>query len=125
MQDRIIKQRIFFFGMIAILAILALVLVWQFISAILLAAALVIILKPVYNWLLNKRWINGSASRATAATMLIFILIIAIPAVMIIGGAISQATQLFRGLDIEGLDFSLREMNLWLEKTIQTRNRAT
>jgi predicted PurR-regulated permease PerM len=120
MQDRIIKQRIFFFGMIAILAVLALVLVWQFISAILLAAALVIILKPVYNWLLNKRWINGSASRATAATMLIFILIIAIPAVMIVGGAISQAAQLFRGLDIEGLDFSLREMNLWLEKTIQT-----
>jgi predicted PurR-regulated permease PerM len=120
MQDRIVKQRIFFFGMIAILAILALVLVWQFISAILMAAALVIILKPVYNWLLNKRWINGSASRATAATMLIFILIIAIPAVLIVGGAISQAAQLFRGLDIEGLDFSLREMNLWLEKTIQT-----
>ena len=120
MQDRIIKQRIFFFGMIAILAILALVLVWQFISAILLAAALVIILKPVYNWLLNKRWIKGSASRATAATMLIFILIIAIPAVLIVGGAISQAAQLFRGLDIEGLDFSLREMNVWLEKTIQT-----
>jgi predicted PurR-regulated permease PerM len=88
--------------------------------AILLAAALVIILKPVYTWLLNKRGINGRDSRATAITILIFFLIIAIPAVVIIGGAITQAAYLFSGLDIEGLDFSLREINVWLEKTLQT-----
>jgi predicted PurR-regulated permease PerM len=120
MRDRIITQRIFFFGMVAILAILALVLVWQFARAILLAAALVIILKPVYTWILNKRVVNGKESRATALTILIFILIIAVPAVFIIGGAISQAAYLFSGLDIEGIDFSLREINIWLEQTIQT-----
>ena len=65
MRDRLITQRIFFFGMVAILAILALILVWQFTRAILLAVALVIILKPVYNWFLNKKWINGKQSRAT------------------------------------------------------------
>ncbi len=36
MRDRLITQRIFFFGMVAILAILALILVWQFTRAILL-----------------------------------------------------------------------------------------
>ena len=55
MKERLITQRIFFFGMVAILAILALILVWQFARAILLAAALVIILKPVYTWLLIRR----------------------------------------------------------------------
>ena len=105
--------------MVAILAILALILVWQFTRAILLAAALVIILKPVYSWLLNKKGVKGRASRATAITILIFILIIAIPAAIIIGGAITQAVQLFSGLDIQGLNFSLREINVWLETTIQ------
>jgi predicted PurR-regulated permease PerM len=120
MRDRLITQRIFFFGMVAILAILALILVWQFTRAILLAVALIIILKPVYNWLLKKRGINGRESRATALTVLIFILVIAIPAIMILGGAITQAANLFSGLDFEGLNFSLRDINVWLEKTIQT-----
>jgi predicted PurR-regulated permease PerM len=119
MKDRLITQRIFFFGMVAILAILALILVWRFIRAILLAVALVIILKPIYNWLLNKRWINGKASRATTATIVIFILIIAIPAAIIIGGAISQALTLFATLNIEGLHFSLRDINTWFEQAIQ------
>jgi predicted PurR-regulated permease PerM len=119
MRDRLLTQRIFFFGMVAILAILALILVWQFIRAILLAVALVIILKPIYNWLLNKRWINGKSSRATAATIVIFILIIAIPAAIIIGGAVTQALTLFSALNIEGLHFSLRDINVWLEKAIQ------
>jgi predicted PurR-regulated permease PerM len=120
MRDRLITQRIFFFSMVAILAILALILVWRFTGAILLAAALVIILKPVYTWLLNKRGVSGKASRATALTILIFILIIAIPAALIIGGAIAQAANLFIGLDIEGLHFSVGDINGWLEKTIQT-----
>ncbi len=105
MRDRLITQRIFFFGMVAILAILALILVWQFTRAILLAAALVIILKPIYTWLLNKRGVSGRASRATVLTVLIFFLIIAIPAALILGGAITQAANLFIGLDIEGSQF--------------------
>ncbi len=106
--------------MVAILAILALILVWQFTRAILLAVALVIILKPIYTWLLDKWGIRGSKSRATAITILIFVLIIAIPAIIIIGGAITQAAYLFSGLDIEGLDFSGREFNVWIEQIIQT-----
>jgi predicted PurR-regulated permease PerM len=120
MKNRLITQRIFFFGMVAILAILALILVWQFTRAILLALALVIILKPIYTWLLHKKAFKGKESRATVTTILIFILIIAIPVVILIGGAISQAANLFSGLDIEGVRFSIRDINVWLEKTIHT-----
>ncbi len=96
MNGRFVKQRVFFFGMVAILAILTLILVWQFVQAILLAVAVVILLKPLYNWLLDKKWINGSERKATGLTMLIFILLIAIPAVLIVGGAITQAAMSFQ-----------------------------
>ena len=119
MAERLIRQRIFFFGMVVILAILTLILVWQFASAILLAVALVVILKPLYHWSLKRRWVKGSESRAVAATMLIFILVIAIPVVFVIGGAISQANNLFSGLDFNGVDFSLPGIIAWLEDFIQ------
>jgi predicted PurR-regulated permease PerM len=119
MNDRFVKQRIFFFGMVAGLAILALILVWQFVKAILLAVALVILLKPLYSWLLNKKWIKGSERKATGLTMLIFILLIAIPAVLIIGGAITQAAYLFTSLNITTLDLSMGGVNSWLENLIR------
>jgi predicted PurR-regulated permease PerM len=120
MRGRFLRQRIFFFSMVAVLAILALILVWQFVQAILLAVALVILLKPLYNWVLARRWINGSEIKATGLTMLIFILLIAIPAVVIVGGAVSQATILFSGLDITTLDLSLGGVNGWLERVIRS-----
>jgi len=39
MNDRLIRQRGLFFGMAQILALLATILVWQFVSSILLALA--------------------------------------------------------------------------------------
>jgi hypothetical protein len=65
MNDRLIRQRGFFFGMILVLAMLALILAWLFIQSILLALALVVILKPMYNWFLERQWIGGSARKAT------------------------------------------------------------
>jgi predicted PurR-regulated permease PerM len=116
--QRLIQQRIFFFIMIGILAILTLILVWQFISPILLAFAVVVIMKPVYNWLLEKKWIKNREARATSMTMLIFVLVIAIPAVLIVGGAISQASNLIKGLNLEEVRIALPNFGSWLEETI-------
>ncbi len=119
MDKPLVRQRAFFFGMVLILAVLALLLVWQFTQAILFALAMVVILKPVYTWLFNKKGINGKASRATALTMVIFILIIAIPLGLILFGAFSQADRFFTGLNIEGIDFSVRGIITAIEKTLQ------
>jgi predicted PurR-regulated permease PerM len=119
MNDRLIRQRGFFFGMVLILAVLALILVWQFIQAILLALALVVILKPMYSWFLERKWIKGSSRKATGMTLVVFILVIAIPAILIVGGAISQAAVLFSSLTVEGLEFSLRGIDTWMEGVIQ------
>jgi predicted PurR-regulated permease PerM len=120
MNDRLIRQRAFFFGMVAILAILALLLVWQFTRAILFALAMVVILKPLYNWLFQRKWVNGKAGRATGATMIIFILIIAIPTGLIIGGAISQASRIFNWFDAESLDLSMRGIVGLIDQAIQS-----
>jgi predicted PurR-regulated permease PerM len=120
MRDRLVTQRIFFFGLVAILAILALILIWQFTRAILLAVALVIILKPIYSWILKKKLVKGKESRATALTILVFFLIIAVPAAIIIGGAISEAARLLYGVNLSNIDFSLRDIGGSLERIIQT-----
>ena len=120
MNDRLIRQRGFFFGMVLILAVLALILVWQFIQSILMALALVVIMKPVHNWFLGRKWTKGKQRTASGLTLVVFVLVIAVPAVLIIGGAITQATVLFHGLALEGLNFSLQGMNTWLESIIQT-----
>ena len=119
MNDRLIRQRGFFFGMVLILAVLALILVWQFIQSILLAVAMVVLLKPLYNWFLGKKWIKGSSRTATGMTLAVFILVIAIPAILIIGGAITQAVFLFSRLAVEGLEFSLRNIDTWIEGVVQ------
>lgn len=119
MTQQLIQQRIFFFIMVGILSVLALILVWQFVTPILLAFAVVVIMKPIYNWLLGKRLIKSSETRATGVTMLIFVLVIAIPAVLIIGGAISQAENLFSGLELGELKLTLPEFISWLEETVR------
>ena len=118
MESRLIQQRAFFFGMVAILAFLALILIWPFAQTILLAVAIVIILKPVYNWVLGKRWIRGNESRAAGVTLIIFLLVVAIPTILIVASAVSQANRLFNGLDLEGIDDTLTEIINWFEGTL-------
>ena len=115
MESRLVQQRVFFFGMVAILAVLALILIWPFTQTILLAVAVVIILKPVYNWLLTKKWFKGSKNRAAGGTLIIFILVIAIPIILIVALAISQANKLFIGLDLIEIDNTLTEIINWFE----------
>ena len=119
MNERLVRQRAFFFGMVAILAILALLLIWPFTKGILFALALVIILKPMYNWFLQRKWVKSNTQRATIATMVSFILIIAIPASLIIMGAFSQASRIFSGIEFESIDLSTRGIIILIEKAMQ------
>ena len=78
MRERLFRERIFFFGMVLVLIIIAFILIWPFVTPILFALAVVVILKPLYNRLLDTRWIKGNEKRAAAITMVIFLLLIAI-----------------------------------------------
>ena len=120
MSDKLIRERIFFFILVIVLAGLTLLLVWPFGRAILFAIAVVVIMKPLYNLFLERRWLGGRESRATAATMVVFILVIAIPVVFIIGSAFNQAANLFSGLEIEGETFSISSLLAWIERVVQS-----
>ena len=114
---KLLRQRLLLFGMILLLAILALILVWPFITPILFAIAAVVIMKPVFNWLLRKKWVRGRETWATGITMIIFIMAIAIPFVLIIGSAISQANQAFDRLQDTGLDMTVEGIAAWVQDT--------
>lgn len=116
---KLLRQRLLLFGMILLLAILALILVWPFITPILFVIAVVVIMKPVYNWLLKKKWVRGRESWATGITMIIFILAIATPFVLIIGSAISQANQAIDGLQDAGFDMTVEGITTWVQETFQ------
>ena len=123
MKDRVIRERIFFFILVGILILLTLILIWPFLSAILAAVAFVVILKPLYSWLLEKGWVKGSENRAVAATIIIFILVIALPAVLIVGAAISQADALLSGEDLGGVERSLESAAA--QRRSRNRSRAS
>jgi predicted PurR-regulated permease PerM len=119
MRERLFRERIFFFAMVLVLAVIAFILIWPFVTPILFALAMIVILKPLYNRLLKARWIKSSERRASALTLVIFLLLIAIPIFLVVSVAISQAVSLFTSLDFEGLDFSPQAIIASLEAGIQ------
>jgi predicted PurR-regulated permease PerM len=119
MRERLFRERIFFFALVFVLIVITIILIWPFATPILFALAMVVILKPLYNRLLEARWTKGSERRAAAATLVIFLLLIAIPIFLIISAAISQAADLFTNLELEGVDLSPQAIFASLETALQ------
>ena len=113
----IFRERSFFFLLLAILAFLGLLLIWPNLNAILAALALVVIIKPLYDWFLKKRWVGGRAKRATGLTMLTFIFVIAIPIILFFWFAFSQANALFTDADT-GETFTLASIGSGIQDFI-------
>ena len=67
---KILTRDLFFFVLVAILAFLALLLAWPYLSPILLALATVVIVKPLYNWFLKRRWLRGNTKWAAIITII-------------------------------------------------------
>jgi len=119
MKERLFRERIFFFVMVLVLIVIAFILIKPFITPILFALAMVVIMKPLYNRLLAARWVKGNERRAAATTLVIFLLLIAIPVFFVINVAIAQAASLFTSLELEGFDFSPQAIIASLETAIQ------
>ena len=115
MRAKLLRERSFFFLMLSLLMIIVCIMLWPFVTTILLALAVVVIIHPLYRWFLESRLAKGNERRATGLTIITFILVIAIPVIIVLGLAISQASSLFSGLDFESPDFSLSSIIAWLE----------
>ena len=90
----IFRERFFFFLLLLLLLFLSLLLIWPHLTAILTAIALVVIIKPLYNWVFEKKWVGGNPNRATAVTILTFLFLIALPVLLFIWAAYNQSTTL-------------------------------
>ena len=90
----IVRERFFFFLLLLLLLFLSLLLIWPHMTAILTAIALVVIVKPLYKWVFEKKWVGGNPNRATAVTILTFLFLIAIPVLLFIWVAYNQSTTL-------------------------------
>ena len=90
----IVRERFFFFLLLLLLLFLSLLLIWPHMTAILTAIALVVIVKPLYKWVFEKKWVGGNPNRATAVTILTFLFLIALPVLLFIWVAYNQSTTL-------------------------------
>jgi predicted PurR-regulated permease PerM len=107
MTSKLLRERAFFFGMVSLLIIIVCIMLWPFVTTILLALAVVVIIHPLYRWFLKSRLVRGRETWATVLTIITFILAIAGPIIAIASVAVTQAASLFSGLDFESIDFTL------------------
>lgn len=110
MKEKLVRERIFFFALVGIFAALTFFMVWPFLTSILIGIAAVVILKPVYVWFLTRKRLKGSEKAATAASIVVFVLVIGIPTVFVIGGAVSQVTDVLNSLQSDSLDASVEAL---------------
>ncbi len=105
-----LRGSIFFFGIFALLAYGVFVLIRPFFNIIAVALFTVLMLKPVYDYLLRRKWLRGRRRLATTLTVLGFILLLIIPLVWLGSVVISSATNFFQYVSSEGARSSLGDM---------------
>ncbi|KPK03750.1 MAG: hypothetical protein AMJ56_18570 [Anaerolineae bacterium SG8_19] len=111
--------RVFFFGLFILLAVLVVWLLSPYLSVIAIALVTVVMLKPLYDWYLDRKRIQGHTRIATTLTLVSFILLIIIP-IFIIGFLLfSQANDLLEQLTSLEVELSLENLLAALENFLQ------
>ncbi|MEJ2557531.1 MAG: hypothetical protein P8186_15150, partial [Anaerolineae bacterium] len=105
-----LRGSIFFFGIFALLAYGVFVLIRPFFNIIAVAFFTILMLKPVYNYLLGRKWLRGRRRLATTLTVLGFILLLVIPLIWLGSLVINSASNFFEYVSSEGARTSLGEM---------------
>jgi predicted PurR-regulated permease PerM len=105
-----LRGSLFFFGIFALLAYGVFVLIRPFFNIIAVALFTVLMLKPVYGYLLHRKWLRGRRRLATTLTVLGFILLLVVPLIWLGSVVISSASNFFEYVGSEGARSSLGEM---------------
>ena len=113
------RGRLFFFGLFAVLAIFVIYILHPYIGVILTAFVTVIILHPVYDYFLNRKWVRNKSSVATTLTLIAFFLIIIVPLVIIGFLLYTQGADLLETISTSDFDLSLGNMVAKLEEFLQ------
>ncbi len=102
------ENKLAFMVVALILTILALVLIGPYFTVVMVSLISVIVLKPLFDWILRRRWIKGRRNVAAAVTLACFLLILVIPVFVIAWVAISQLSDAFSQMSDIDLEAALQ-----------------
>ena len=105
-----LTERIFFYIVFLILIILTLLMLNPFVTVLIVSLISVIILKPVYNYFLERSWIHRRKGLAASLTLVSVFIILVIPVLLIAWLTISQLSNLFEQLAALDLDAILADI---------------
>ncbi len=109
-EQQVRRGRFFFFGLFITLALLVLYVLSPFLSVIAIAVVTVVMLKPLYDWYLARKWVKERVRVATTLSIVSFFLLILIP-IFIVGFLMfSQANDLLEQVKSAELEFSLENL---------------
>jgi predicted PurR-regulated permease PerM len=94
-----LRARIFFVIVFLMLLILSFFVIRPFLTLILFTLILVIVLKPAYNYFLNRNWMKGHKRLAATVTLIVFALAIFIPLFLLLQITVSQLSEIVENYD--------------------------
>lgn len=111
------RNQWFFSGLFALVAIGVFVLIRPYIGIILSSLVMVVVLRPIYDFYLQRKWVKRSGV-ATLLTIVSFLLIVAIPLILLINITVAQAKDIMGGFSLVGfnLEDTLVEVVEWLQQ---------
>ena len=98
---------------------MVLYILWPYIGVIFTAFVAVILLHPVYEFFLNKKWVRNKSSVAVTLTIISFILLIIIPLAIIGFLLYTQGAELLEAISSSDFDFTLTSLVEKLENFLQ------
>lgn len=113
------RGKIFFFVVFGLLTLAVLALMQPFFSVIALALVTAVILKPVYNYFLRRKWVRGHRGIATTLSIVVFFLVLVVPLVILTGAIIGQAQTLLESVTTGEVDGSVESLTERIESFVQ------
>ena len=104
MNRNLMSQRVFFLIVFLILIVLAYLILKPFMSVILLALISIIVLKPLFSWILDLGWIKGRSRLAASLTLLLVFVLIVIPVYLLGKTMVVQLSTFIAEIDLSSIE---------------------
>ena len=108
------RARIFFVIVFLMLLILSFFVIRPFLTLIIFTLILVIVLKPAYNYLLNRNWMKSRKRLAATVTLIVFIVAIFIPLFLLLKITVSQLSGIVENFDPASFSSLLESLEAYI-----------
>ena len=109
-----LRARIFFVIVFLMLLILSFFVIRPFLTLIIFTLILVIVLKPAYNYFLNRNWMKGRKRLAATVTLIVFVVAIFIPLFLLLKITVSQLSGIVENFDPASFSSLLESLEAYI-----------